>query len=205
MTYGTSQTRLERATCLRCDVRLRKHFMKTRKFKILFGAGVSVLLLLGIAGFVYVRVFHRYPPAELMQDIRAGIAAREIKDPDERFKKYLEQRYGPMSDAANRQKAFLDFFNAEHIRALQFMVKHSPTNQRQANIQASADWIAKYRTTMTPQERAVLSAQLQSETGKTMLRKATAQYNEQDVYYRGNTAPVISQLLTTIHEIQKQR
>lgn len=177
--------------------------MKTRKFKILLGSSVFVVVGLVIAGVVYVRVFHQYPPAELMQDIRAGIAAREIKDPDERFKKYLEQRYGPMADAANRQKVFLDFFNTDHIRALQLMVKHSPADQRQANIKASADWVAKYRTSMTPQERAALKAQLQSDASKALLRKATAQYNAQDVYYRGNTAPVISQLLTTLHEIQK--
>ena len=32
-----------------------------------------------------------------------------------------------------------------------------------------------------------------------MLRQATAQYNSQDVQYRGQTAPVISQLLKTIN------
>jgi hypothetical protein len=177
--------------------------MRSKRVRILGWAGISAVVLLALAGFVWVRMFHDYPPAELAQDLRAGIAVREIKDPDERFQKYLEHRYGSMSEAANRQKAFLDFFHADHIRALQFMVKHSPAAQRQANIKASADWIAKYRATMTAQERAALNAQLQSATGKAMLKKATAQYNSQDVYYRGNTAPVISQLLTTLHEIQK--
>ena len=164
---------------------------------------MSIVAVFALAGFLWMRVFHHYPPAELMKDIRAGIAVREIKDPDERFKKYLEQRYGSMSDAANRQKAFLDFFNTDHIRALQLMVKHSPEGQRQANIKATADWIAKYRTSLTTSESTALRAQLQSDAGKAMLKQATAQYNTQDVYYRGSTAPVISELLTTIHEIQK--
>ena len=34
--------------------------------------------------------------------------------------------------------------------------------------------------------------------------QATAQYNSQDVKYRGQTAPVISQLLRTIYTVQHQ-
>jgi hypothetical protein len=177
--------------------------MKTGKFKIFIWTCVFGLLTLALAGLVWVRVLHHYPSAGLMKDVRAGIAARQIKDPDARLKRYLEQRYGPMSDPANRQKAFLDFFNTEHIRSLQILVKHSPPEQRQANIKATADWIAGYRSSMSPEERADLRDQLQTEAGKAMLRQATAEYNSQDIYYRGNTVPVISQLLTTIHEIEK--
>jgi hypothetical protein len=36
-----------------------------------------------------------------------------------------------------------------------------------------------------------------------MLRAATALYNSQDVEYRGQTVPVISELLTTIASLPK--
>jgi hypothetical protein len=158
------------------------------------------LLFIGAAAFVIYRV--RKLPPELMQDIRAGIAARNLPDADQRFEKYLAGRYGPQTDPANRQKAFLDFFNPEHIRAMQLLVKHSPPSQRQANINASAKWVEHYRESLTPAERASLRERLQSPAGQAMLRQATAQYNQQDVYYRGETAPVISQLLTTIATVR---
>ena len=138
-----------------------------------------------------------------MQDIRAGIAARNIADADQRFQKYLEGRYGPQSDPANREKAFLDFFNVDHIRALQLVVRHSPEGQRQANINATAKWVAQYRESLSAQQRADLGARLQTPDGRAMLRRATAQYNSQDVQYRGQTAPVISQLLKTIASLPK--
>jgi hypothetical protein len=164
-------------------------------------AGLTVLVL-AVVGALVVHRFRQRLPAALMQDIRAGIAARNIPDADLRFQKYLEGRYGPLSDPANRRKAFLDFFNVEHIRALQLLVKHSPENMRQANINASAKWVEQYRQSLNPQEHAELSTQLQSPEGRAMLQQATAQYNSQDVEYRGQTAPVISQLLKTIASLQ---
>jgi len=164
--------------------------------------GITILVLTVAGAFVVHRLRHRLPP-ELMQDIRAGVAARNIADPDQRFQKYLEGRYGPMTDSANRQKAFLDFFNVDHIRALQLLVKHTPENLRQANINASAKWVEQYRQSLTASERADLTARLQLPAGRLMLQQATAQYNSQDVEYRGQTAPVISQLLKTISRLQQ--
>lgn len=173
------------------------------KGKLIGWGCASGLAILVVAGFLWVRVFHQGPPPGLMKDIRAGIAARNLKDPDQRLLKYLEVRYGPMSNPTNRQNVFLDFFNTEHIEALQFLVKHSPEQHRQENIDAMARWVAGYRASLTLQERAVLNARFQTGEGQAMLRRATAQYNAQDVRYRGNTAPVISQLLRTIHEVQQ--
>ena len=165
-------------------------------------AGITTLVFI-VAGAVLVQhIRHRLPPG-LMLDIRAGVAARDIPDADQRFEKYLEGRYGPMSDAANRQKAFLDFFNIEHIKALKLLVQHSPENLRQANINATAKWLQHYRESLNPAERADLAARLQSPEGRTMLQQATQQYNSQDVRYRGQTVAVISQLLTTISSLQK--
>lgn len=166
-------------------------------------AAVAMLIIVVVGAMVVQRVRHRLSP-ELMQDIRAGIAARNIADPDQRFAKFLEGRYGPLSDPANRKKAFLGFFDVDHIRALQVIVKHSPVNMRQANINASAKWLENYRNSLNVQERADLSARFQSADGQAMLRAATAQYNSQDVAYRGQTVPVISQLLTTISSLQKR-
>jgi hypothetical protein len=157
-----------------------------------------VLLLLALTGALVVHRIRQRIPRELMQDIRAGIAARNIKDADARFEKYLEVRYGPQSDPANREKVFLDFFNVEHIRAMQFLVRHSPANMRQANIDASARWVQQFREGLTPEQRADLAARLQAGGGDSLLAGAAAQYNSQDVRYRGQTAPVISQLLKTI-------
>lgn len=157
-----------------------------------------ILLFLVLTGTYAVHRLRQRLPAEFMQDVRAGLAARKIKDPDLRFQKYLEVRYGPQSDLTNREKVFLDFFNVEHIRAMQFLVKHSPVNMRQANIDATARWVEQFRNSLTPDQQADLSARLQAGGGQSLLSQATAQYNSQDVYYRGQTAPVISELLKTI-------
>jgi hypothetical protein len=149
-----------------------------------------------------VRVFHQGLAPGILEDIRAGIAARHVKDPDERLLKYLDQRYGSMAEPANRQAAFLDFFNVEHVKGLQLLVKHLPEDRRQASIDAMARWVATYRESLTSDERAELKARFQTAEGQAMLRRATAQYNSQDVRYRGSTAPVISQLLTTLREVQ---
>jgi hypothetical protein len=66
-----------------------------------------------------------------------------------------------------------------------------------------ADWVKDYRESLSPAQRAALNARFQTPEGRAMLRQATAQYNSQDVQYRGQTAPVISQLLKTINSTQQ--
>lgn len=165
--------------------------------------GIILLVVLIVGAFLFHRLHRRFTPS-LMADIRAGMAAREIQDPDQRFEKYLEMRYGPQSDPKNREKVFVDFFNVEHIRDLQWLVRHTPEKMRQASIDATARWIQHYRESLTPAERADLSAQLLAPDSHGKLQAATAQYNAQDVFYRGATAPVISQLLTTIATLPRQ-
>jgi hypothetical protein len=176
--------------------------MERVRKQMLWRVGGAFLVFLVIAGATGFYVVRRQLPPELMEDIQAGIAARHIPDADRRIQKYLETRYGPLSDPTNREKAFVDFFNLEHIKALQLMVRHSPETQRASNILAMARWVEGYRESLTPQERASLSARFGTPEGRAMLRKATAQYNSQDVYYRGHTAAVISQLLKTINGVQ---
>lgn len=177
--------------------------MNPHKRKLIGWGCVSGCVVLLASAFVWVRVLHRGPPPWLMKDLRAGMAAREIKDPDERLLKYLEGRYGLLSDPANRRRVFLDFFDINHIKAMQFLVRHSPAQNRQANINAMARWVEAYRDSLTPQERTALKDQFQTGDGQAMLKRATAQYNSQDVRYRGSTAPVISQLLQTLNDVQR--
>lgn len=202
MTFGTSQAPAPRLGWKSIETMERKQMNPKgkRSWWRVTAIVLGVLVLLGAVLGLVVR--HRIPPG-LGKDIRAGIASRHIKDPDERLKKYLEGRYGPLSEPANRQQAFLDFFNTDHIKALQLLVRHSPESQRQSNILAMARWVESYRNGMTPQERADLKTRLQGPEAAAMLKRATTQYNSQDVAYRGATAPVISQLLQTISSVQK--
>lgn len=138
-----------------------------------------------------------------MRDIRAGLVARPIRDPDSRIAKYLEARFGDLSNPANREAAFVAFFDVEHIKALQLLVRHAPEKQRQASIDAMARWLAAYRDSLSSRESAALNARFQTDEGRAMLRRATAQYNAQDVRYRGSTAPVISELLRTLNTVDR--
>jgi hypothetical protein len=163
-------------------------------------AGV-LLLVLAVAVAALARRWRHLPPG-MMLDIRAGVAARAIPDADQRFLKYLEGRYGSQADPDNRRKAFLDFFNVDHVKALQLLVKHSPEKMRQANIEATARWLEHYRNSLSPEDRAGLVAYFNSPEGLASVRAATAAYNSQDVEYRGQTIPVISQLLGAIGALQ---
>lgn len=165
-------------------------------------AGIMLVLLVVVGAYVAHRI--RQAPPELMQDIRAGIAARNITDPNQRFEKFLEGRYGPQNDPANQRAAFLGFFDPDHIKAMQLLVKHSPKNQQQANINAAAKWVQQYREHLTPQQRADLSARLLTPEGRANLQQATAVYDSQDVHYRDQSQAVITQLLKTIASLPPQ-
>ena len=173
--------------------------MKTRTRRLLWVA-LALAASLGLATAWWVRRFHRYTPAEVVADIRAGIAARHDPQPVERF---LELRYGNLADPTNRQNAFLDFFNLGHIQGLQLLSSHLTTDQRKEHSAAMARWIAQYRTTMTAAERQALRDRLGEDHGHAIVRAATSQYLSQDVHYRATSAPVITELLTTLAEIQK--
>jgi len=165
--------------------------------------GAGACLGLGFLGLVWIRLFPQGPPPGLLADIQAGLPARALKNPDARLLKYLEGRYGPQSDPANRQRVFLDFFDPDRIKVLQLLVQHSPDEQRQANIDAMARWVEAFREGLSSAEHAALNARFQSAAGQAELRRATAQYNAQDVRYRGSTAAVISQLLRTLNEVEQ--
>jgi hypothetical protein len=177
--------------------------MKNRKLKIILqvaGVMAAVTMVAVLAGLYYVRT---HIPKEIIPDIRAAISARGVADPDARFKKYMESRYGSMDDPANREHAFEDFFNRNHIVAMQLIVKHSPPDQRRANIRATANWLSNYRQNMSPQEKADLANYFQSDEGRAALQGATAQFMNQDAEYRSSTTPVINQLMTILSGVKQ--
>lgn len=175
--------------------------MKTTRSKKVFLWIIAFALLgAGLGTAFWIHHFRHYTPAEAVQDVQAAIAARNAPKPLEKF---LELRYGTLTDPANRQKAFLDFFNVGHIRSLNYLVTRMPQSKQQANIKATAEWLANYRKNMTPAEKESLRAQLQTDDGRVMLQQATSQYLSQDVRYRAASAQVVAELLTTVVEVQK--
>lgn len=175
--------------------------MKRGKLKVIAWVVAVVFAFTAVAGWLALRWIRNGPPKEAMRDIKAAIAARHAPKQVER---YLEERYGSMTNAANREAAFLDFFNVDHIKALDFLVKHMPPERRQSNIDAMADWVSQYRTTMTDQEKEDLRTQLTSPEGVSKIRQATSQYLQQDVHYRAANAVVIAELMTTLTTLQNQ-
>jgi hypothetical protein len=170
-----------------------------RASKVLW-AGVAGLLIVAAGAGGMMWRFRNYTPVAVAQDLRAAIMARNAPRPAERF---LELRYGPLTDPANRQKAFLDFFNLEHMEGLYQIVNRAPAGRRQGGVAGMAQWIQDYRQNLTPEEKESLRAVLASDAGRATLQRATTAYLKKDVAYRATTAPVISQLMATIAEVQK--
>ena len=172
----------------------------TRRTRIILWTGAVGLALVALGVTWWIWHFQRYTPAEVVQDLGAAVAARNAPKPVERF---LELRYGPLTEPANRQKAFLDFFNVGHIEGLQILVSRAPESRRRASIDAMAQWVADYRRTMSPEEKQTLREHLGSDQGRATLQQATTKYLSQDVRYRAATAPVIAELMATLAEVQK--
>jgi hypothetical protein len=173
----------------------------SRRTKKWVWTGAALLLVLALATFFWRRRFHNYTPVEALQDLRAAAAVRNNAKPVEQF---LEIRYGPLNEPANRQKAFLDFFNIGHIEGLYLIVGRIPVEHRQSRIEAMAQWIADYRRTMSPEEKQELGTYLRSEAGRATLQQATAQYLQKDVRFRAATASVIQELMATLAAVDKK-
>lgn len=179
--------------------------MQRLRKKIFLWIGVAGIIIAVIGTVFWVRFTRHYGSAgikDIAKDIRAGLAARHVQNPEARVRAFLAARYGPLTDPTNRERAFLGFFNINHIKGLHFIVEHTPAKQKQANTQAMAEWIANYRATMSPAERAYLQTRLDSAAGRAMLRQATAQYSSQDAYFRGNQKPVVAELMKTLASLK---
>jgi hypothetical protein len=172
--------------------------IKKRTTIILLATVLGMVVLLGAGGLLWSRTFGHYSPREVFKDIRAGLAAKNIPQPKARVETFLAARYGPLTDPANRQRAFLDLFNVEHAKGLDFITRHTSASQKAADTQAMADWIAHYRKAMSKEERAALRACVNSESGRTMLQRSTAYYMAQDESVRKAQKPVMTELTTTV-------
>jgi len=171
---------------------------KCSRLRILKFICVAGLAIIVIFGFLGIKRLKNYSAREIMLDVKAGLAARHATNQVDR---YLEARYGSMTNAANREKAFLDFFNVDHIKELDLLAHRMSPEQRSTNISAMAEWIARYRETMTPEEKVYLRAQLNSPEGMVRFRQAISQYVQQDVHYRAANAIAISEFLTTLSSL----
>ena len=173
--------------------------MLTKK-KVFLSLGAGVALFAAASG---VWIWKTRGPVlrSIALDLKAGAKARHAEKP---FERYLELRYGTPTNPANRQKAFLGFFDPNHLEGLYRMNGYMKPDERQTNIAASAQWIASYRDTMSDAEREGLAAWLQSEEGRASLQHASGLYRSRDVAYRAATEPVIRELMATLASISKQ-
>ena len=172
--------------------------IKKRTTIILLASGVAVVVLITAGSVFWARTFGHYPPREVFKDIRAGLAAKNVPQPKERVEVFLTARYGSLTDPANRQRAFLDFFNVDHTKGLDFISGRTPPSQRAADTQAMAEWIAHFRKTMSKEERAALRTRMNSEAGRKMLQQSTAYYMAQEESVRKAQKPVMTELTTTL-------
>lgn len=186
------------------EIRQKPRRHQSRRHRLLKWTGVAlaavvILSCLGLALFKW--RFRHITTKEAMESLRAGVAARHAPHPAVRF---LELRYGPLDDPANRQKAFLHFFDRGQVELMGVLVDHMNPGERRTNIADMAKWISDYRTGMTASEREALGRVLDSEAGFGRIREARQQYLSRDVGYRSATAPVIAELMMTLDHVRKR-
>ncbi|MCU0783595.1 MAG: hypothetical protein MUF81_06010 [Verrucomicrobia bacterium] len=174
---------------------------RNRKTKRIIWAGAMVVAVFVLGTILWKRRFHDYTPAAAVLDLRAGFEARHAPVP---AKQFLELRYGPQTDPANRRAAFIDFFNAGHIEGLYLIVGNRTDPRTRKGIADVAQILRDYRGNMSPDEKKALADHFNSEAGRAQVQAATASYQSKSARYRAVTAPVINELLTTLAAIQNQ-
>jgi hypothetical protein len=176
--------------------------ISTKKKKLAWACAIGVLLL-ALAVVLWQRRFHSYTPLDAVYDLRAAVqVARE--NPADPVLRFLELRYGAMTDPANRVRAFQDMFNIGHIEGLYLLWHNGKDTERiQTTIaETTSQTFAKWRSVMSPEERQTLAAYFHSPAGRAQVQQATAFYMGKDVRFRSDSAPVIKALLTTIGDTQ---
>src|SRR3972149_7230078 len=122
-------------------------YMKYRK--LLYLSGILIAAVAALSLWWSHRWGH-YSRSDAYRDVAAAIQGGYTESPVERF---LEIRYGAMDDTLNRQKAFQEFFNVDHIEGLYQIVHRLPPEERLARITDMAGWVARYRQNLSPSER----------------------------------------------------
>jgi hypothetical protein len=138
---------------------------------------------------------------EVALDLKAGARARGAED---QYKRFLELRYGSMTNPANRQKVFLGYFDTNHLEGMYRLVSFMNAGERKKNIAASAEWLAEYRENMTVPERDALMDWMRSPKGRANIQRASGIYRSREIGYRAATEPVIRELMTTLGELQQE-
>lgn len=172
----------------------------TRKKRVILSALAAVLVIGGsTAGWVWKS---RGPMLRAVaEDLKAGARSRNAEKP---FEKFIELRYGPMTDPDNRRKAFVGFFDPVRTEGMYRLVGFMSDEERRANIAASAEWIARYRESMSPDEKQAMAAWLNAPGTQATLQKASSQYRSRDIRYRAATETVISELMTTLSMVRRE-
>src|SRR5258707_312876 len=125
----------------------------TRTRRLLWAGAICVAIIV-LGAILWVRRFHDYTPVEAALDLKAGFAARHAPVP---AKEFLELRYGPQTNAANRAAAFIDLFNSGHIEGLCLIVGNRSDQGTRKGIEDVAQILRDHRTSMTPDEKKALS------------------------------------------------
>ena len=172
----------------------------TRRKRLVLGASALCLALTVVTALWWAHRFERYTPIEALKDLKAAAGVGKASSPVERF---MELRYGLQTQPLNRQKAFLEFFNAGHIAGLYLITSHLAGAQKQTNINAMAQWLADYRQSLSTEEKAALRQALQAHGGADFVRQASRHYLQQDAYYRAATTRVIQELMATVATLQE--
>jgi hypothetical protein len=172
----------------------------TRKKRIVLST-LAVVAILGGATAAWTWKTRGPILREVAQDLRAGARSRNAEKPFERF---IELRYGPMTEPENRRKAFVGFFDPMHMEGMFRLVGFMTEGERRTNIAASAEWIARYRESMSPEEKQALAIWLNSPGTQADLQRASGLYRSRDIRYRAANEPVISELMTTLSLLRNQ-
>jgi hypothetical protein len=175
------------------------HKSKTSETKIFARVGGSGLATLIVCLLAWKHHFHDYTPIDALKDLRAGAQAGHSPHPAEQF---LELRYGPQTDPANRERALEDFFNVGHIEGLYLIVGNRTDAKTKKLVTEVAQIISNYRQTMTATEKSDLGAYFNSDAGRTQIHQATGSYQSKDAQFRSVTSPVIGELLTTLTAVK---
>ena len=175
------------------------------KIKVLAWLGGIVLLIAGLSILIWRHYFHQYTPLDAVKDLRAAsevVAAAEVGPVQNPVHRFMELRYGTMGEAANRERAFLDFFNPGHIEGFYLILGKEPQPWAKALVAETAQIVADYRQSMSSEEKAALTAYFKSDAGRTQVRIAMTYYESKDVRFRSVTSGVINELLTTLSAFQ---
>ena len=178
-----------------------------RLAKIFLWTGVLVIACFGAEDWLWSRYLTKaFRTAEAGVSRRTGprAEAEARAQADAGFAWWLASQFGPLDIAANREKAFLSFLDSKHIKIFGLEARLASAKQSRRDSETAARWIANYRATMTPEERADLRDRLNSDAGRAMLQQANAAFQSLDVSFRGNVTPAVAEVLATVAELQKE-